>query len=61
MLFVVRYIREQFIVSLFNLFFDSFVVLFTKAMDSRRRGAFQLNEYSKRFDQPVVQRLYNRL
>jgi len=32
MLFVVHYIGEQFIVCLFYQFFDSFVVLFTKAM-----------------------------
>jgi len=31
MLLVVRYVGEQFIVSLFNQFFDSFMVLFTKA------------------------------
>ena len=31
MLFIVHYIAEQFVVSLFNWFFDSFVVLFTKA------------------------------
>ena len=31
MLFVVHYIGEQFIVCLFYQFFDSFVVLFTKA------------------------------
>jgi len=32
MLFVVHYIGEQFIVCLFYQFFDSFVVLFTKAI-----------------------------
>jgi len=31
MLFIVDYINEWFIVSLFNHFFSSFVVLFTKA------------------------------